>query len=93
MSICCVAVFRRAFLIYKADKLTVLGSCVIGDLADFFKDDLVKHLRSDGVRRALFLAHVLSVSAANKSVGIGFRVVPRMKYSFELQSAQYTAVQ
>ena len=48
-----------------------LGACIVGYLADFFKDDLIKHLCSDGMRCALFLALVLSVSAANKSVGIG----------------------
>ena len=66
------AVFRRAFLIYKADKVTGLCASVLGDLADFFKNDLVKHLRSDGVWCALSFAHMLSVTAANKSVGICF---------------------
>lgn len=63
---------RRTFLIYKVDELTSLCTYIVGDLVDFFKDDLIKYLCSNGVRCALFLAHVLSITTAIKFPGIGF---------------------
>ena len=60
--------------------LTGAGSLHIGKTApDFFKDNFIQHLFSYTVRCALFLSHMLTISATDKSVGFGFYRSPSDK--------------